>query len=78
MRKLIDDAYMTAKDTLVSHRDKLEIIAKALLEYETLDGKQIKEVIEHGRILNPPPGPPPTSGQKMQPEKPPKQEWRPK
>ncbi len=73
VRKLIDDAYTTAKDTLVAHRDKLEIIAKALLEYETLDGKQIKEVIEHGRMLNPPPGPPPASGQKMQPEKPPKQ-----
>ena len=73
VRKLIDDAYATAKDTLVAHRDQLETIAKALLEYETLDGKQIKEIIEHGRLLNPPPGPPPSSGQKMQPEKPPKQ-----
>ena len=56
VRKLIDDAYQTAKQVLTAHRDKLEAIAKALLEYETLDGSQIKEIIEHGRMLNPPPG----------------------
>jgi cell division protease FtsH len=73
VRKLIDDAYALAKRTLTEHRDKLEIIARALLEYETLDGGQIRDIIEHGRMLNPPPGPPPSSGEKMQPEKPPKQ-----
>jgi len=73
VRKLIDDAYQKAKDVLTTHRSSLEAIAKALLEYETLDGAQIKEIIEHGRLINPPPGPPPTSGQKMPPEKPPKQ-----
>ncbi|MEP6709464.1 MAG: ATP-dependent zinc metalloprotease FtsH [Verrucomicrobiota bacterium] len=73
VRSLLDEAYETAKKTLLKHRDKLEVIAKALLEYETLDGTQIKEIIEHGRLINPPPGPPPSAGQKMQPEKPPKQ-----
>jgi cell division protease FtsH len=73
VRKLLDDAYQTAKDTLTAHRDKLEAIAKALLEYETLDGSQIKELIEHGRLLNPPAAPTPATGQKMPPEKPPKQ-----
>jgi cell division protease FtsH len=73
VRKLIDDAYETARQTLVTHRDKLEAIAKALLEFETLDGPQIKEIMEHGRMLNPPPNPPPSSGEKMKPEKPPKQ-----
>ena len=73
VRKLIDDAYQTARDTLIAHRDKLEVIAKALLEYETLDGVQIKEIIKHGRLINPPPGPPPPApGQKMA-DKPPKQ-----
>nr|MBA2269767.1 ATP-dependent zinc metalloprotease FtsH [Chthoniobacterales bacterium] len=72
VRKLIDDAYETATRYLTKHRDKLEIIAKALLEYETLDGSQVREIIEHGRMLNPP-GPPPSSGEQMKPEKPPKQ-----
>jgi cell division protease FtsH len=73
VRRLLDDAYQAAKDTLMAHRDKLDVIAKALLEFETLDGSQIREIIEHGRLLTPPPGAAPPAGQKMPPEKPPKQ-----
>ncbi len=73
VRKLVDDAYGRATEILVANRDKLEVIAKALLEFETLDGAQIREVIEHGRLINPPPGPPPPTGSKLAPEKPPKQ-----
>ena len=73
VRKLIDDAYALAKRTLIEHRDKLEAIAKALLEYETLDGAQIREILQHGRMLTPPPGPPASSGETMPAEKPPKQ-----
>jgi cell division protease FtsH len=73
VRKLIDDAYEHAKRTLVEHRDKLEAIAKGLLEFETLDGHHIRDILEHGRMLNPPPGPPAPNGPEMQPEKPPKQ-----
>jgi cell division protease FtsH len=72
VRKLIDEAYQTAKTTLIAHRQSLEAIAKALLEYETLDGSQIREIMEHGRLLNPPPGPTAASGPKMS-DKPPKQ-----
>ena len=54
MRKLCDDAYPRARNCITEHRDKLETIAKALLEYETLDGKQIRDIIEHGRMSNPP------------------------
>ena len=73
VRKLVDDAYDRAKTMLLANREKLEVIAKALLEFETLDGEQIREIIEHGRLINPPPGPPPASGSKPSPEKPPKQ-----
>jgi cell division protease FtsH len=73
VRKLIDDSYQTAKETLNAHRDKLETIAKALLEYETLDGSQIKEIVDHGRLINPPPGITPTPPKQPAPEKPPKQ-----
>ncbi len=55
VKKLCDDAYSRAKELLIKYRDKLEAIAKALLEYETLDGAQIRDIIEHGRMLNPPP-----------------------
>ncbi len=72
VRKLIDDSYAIAKNKLTEHRTKLEIIAKALLEFETLDGAQIRDIIEHGHMTNPPPGPP-ASGEKMKAEKPPKQ-----
>jgi cell division protease FtsH len=73
VRKLLNDAYQTAKSVLTTHRTTLEAIAKALLEYETLDGVQIKEIVKHGRLMNPPPSVPPPSSQKMPPEKPPKQ-----
>src|SRR6266567_1077450 len=73
VRRLLDEAYQNAKQTLIANRDKLEVIAKALLEYETLDGLQIKEIIKHGRLINPPPNITPPPAQKMPPEKPPKQ-----
>ena len=73
VRKLIDDSYAKAEQMLTEHRSKLEYIAKALLEFETLDGAQIRDIIEHGRMLNPPPGPPTSSGETMKAEKPPKQ-----
>jgi cell division protease FtsH len=62
VRKLCGDAYDRAKELLTAARDKLETIAKALLEFETLDGKQIREIIKEGRLLTPPPSisnPPP-------------------
>src|ERR1700716_4020495 len=73
VRRLLDDAYQTAKQTLLNNRGQLDGIAKALLEYETLDGAQIKEIVQHGRLINPPPAISPPPSQKMPPEKPPKQ-----
>jgi len=73
VRRLLDDAYQTAKHTLIANRDHLDAIAKALLEYETLDGSQIKELIQHGELINPPPSVTPTSGEKLPPENPPRQ-----
>jgi cell division protease FtsH len=61
VRKLCDDAYTRAVKLLTESRDKLESIAKALLEYETLDGKQIREIIETGTMRTPPVMPKPRS-----------------
>jgi cell division protease FtsH len=54
VRRIVDEAYARAKDLIMTHRDKVELIAKALLEYETLDGEQVKEIIETGTMKNPP------------------------
>jgi cell division protease FtsH len=60
VKKLCDDAYSRAKHLISSNRDKLEIIAKALLEFETLDGDQVKDIVATGQMRNPP-NPPPAS-----------------
>jgi cell division protease FtsH len=44
-----------------------------LLEYETLDGSQIEEIVRHGRMLNPPKATKPVTDEKLAPEKPPRQ-----
>ncbi len=54
VKKLCDDAYARAKDVIGQQRDKLDLIAKALLEYETLDGQHVRDILAHGRMLNPP------------------------
>src|SRR5438046_7304029 len=70
VKKLLDDAYQLAKKTLIANRDKLEVIAKALLEFETLDGSQLKENVEHGRLSNPPGSAAPPDGDKSSRERP--------
>ena len=46
-------------EMIQAHRPQLELIAQGLLEYETLDGKHVKEIMEHGEIKNPPASPKP-------------------
>ena len=57
IKRIIDEGFSTAKYVIDTHRDKLEMIAKALLEYETLDGVQVEEIIRNG-TFTPPPKPP--------------------
>jgi cell division protease FtsH len=54
VHSLCDNAYKQAKELLVKHRQTLEVIARALLEYETLDGAHIREIMDTGSIQNPP------------------------
>jgi cell division protease FtsH len=57
VKHIIDNAFKTAKDIITNNLDKLELIAKCLLEYETLDGTQVEEIVRTGKFTPPPPTP---------------------
>jgi cell division protease FtsH len=57
VKRIINEAYQRAKNLIETHRDKLEIIANALLEFETLDGEQVKQIVATGTFTPPPPAP---------------------
>ena len=57
VKRMIDEGYAVATRIISENRDKLEAIAKALLEFETLDGAQVEEIVRTGKMSNPPPPP---------------------
>ena len=57
VKRIIDEAYKTAHDIITANRDKLELIANSLLEYETLEGPQVEEIVRTGKFTPPPPTP---------------------
>jgi cell division protease FtsH len=59
VKRLCDDAYQRAMKALSQRKEVLIGIAKALLEYETLDGAQVREIINYGKLINRPPPIPP-------------------
>ena len=50
IRRIVDEGYARAKTVLEEHSAELETLAKALLEYETLSGDEIKALLEGGSI----------------------------
>lgn len=66
VKRIIDESYTRAKEIIEQHRDKLELIAKALLDFETLEGSQVEEIIKTGKLPEPPAKPqtgPPTGAE---------------
>ncbi|TAE77209.1 MAG: ATP-dependent zinc metalloprotease FtsH [Verrucomicrobia bacterium] len=61
IKRFIDEAFDQASAMLTENKPTVELIANALLEFETLDGSQVRDLIEHGEMRNPPsaPKPPP-------------------
>ena len=57
VKRITNEAYDRSKTIIEIHRDKLEIIANALLEYESLDGVQVSEIVKSGTFTPPPPDP---------------------
>ncbi|WP_160123671.1 ATP-dependent zinc metalloprotease FtsH [Rhodovarius lipocyclicus] len=75
IRGIIDASYARAKKILTENRDELERLAQALLEYETLSGDEIKQILKGEPIVRSRPDEPahssrgsvPTSGGRMNP-----------
>jgi cell division protease FtsH len=63
IRRIIDVQYRLARKLLEENRDKVEAMAKALLEYETLDADQIADIMS-GK----PPRPPKPTGSQSTPK----------
>jgi cell division protease FtsH len=53
IKSLIDEAYADARGIIEANREKLELVARALLKYETLSGDEVRAIIE-GKTLNKP------------------------
>lgn len=51
VRKIIDECYTECKRIITEQKDKLELIANALLEYETLNNEQIETLYNTGKML---------------------------
>jgi cell division protease FtsH len=53
IRRIIDEQYALARRLIEENREKIEVMAKALLEWETLDAEQIADIME-GKAPRPP------------------------
>ena len=53
IRDLVEGGLKRARDVLTSQEDKLHLIAQALLDYETLTGDEIDQLMKDGKIDRP-------------------------
>jgi cell division protease FtsH len=60
IRRIIDEQYALARRLIEENRDKVEAMAKALLEFETIDAEQIDDIVQ-GRPPRPPKSTPSSS-----------------
>jgi cell division protease FtsH len=61
IRKIIDEQYRVARKLIEDNKDKMHAMAKALLEWETIDAEQIDDILE-GREPRPPSSKPGSGG----------------
>ena len=50
IRKLVEGGHKRATDLLTEHNDQLHLLANALLEFETLSGDEINQLLETGKF----------------------------
>ena len=54
IQRIVTENYQRAINILTENKDKLLLVADKLIEYETLSGEHISELVETGTMLNPP------------------------
>jgi cell division protease FtsH len=54
IRRIVDESYDTAEDLLVRNRALVEKLAKDLIEYETVDAKHLKRLVDEYAVDRPP------------------------
>ena len=67
IRGIIDQQYALALKLIEENRDKVEAMAKALLEFETIDADQIGDIVAGKPPRPPKPTSPPTPGTTIAP-----------
>ncbi|WP_419903888.1 ATP-dependent zinc metalloprotease FtsH [Kiloniella sp.] len=50
VRSIVETAELQAREVLATHKDQLELITKALLEYESLSGADVDQLLKEGKI----------------------------
>jgi cell division protease FtsH len=53
IHRIIDEQYQRAKAVILEKRPALDKIAEALLQYETIEGRHVHEILEFGEIRSP-------------------------
>jgi cell division protease FtsH len=53
IQRIINEQYERAKQIIIERREALDKIAAALLEYETIEGKHVLEILQFGEIRSP-------------------------
>ena len=59
IRRLVEEAEERARGVLTEHREGLDAVARALLEYETLSGDEVQRLLRGEEISRPEETPPP-------------------
>jgi len=50
IRRIVDESYDTAEDLLLRNQDLLEKLSKDLIEYETVDAKHLRNLVEEHAV----------------------------
>ena len=54
VQRIVEENYRRAKNILTENKDRLKLIAENLITYETLSGENVRELLETGKMTNPP------------------------